>query len=107
MQGSKIDMNVKNGLFNSVGESEDGMIWENSIETYILSYVKHMNSASSMHDAGDPKPVPWDTQRDGVRRELGGVSGWGDTCVPVADSCQCMARAITVLLSNYPPIKIN
>ena len=25
---------------DSVGEDEGGMIWENSIETYILSYVK-------------------------------------------------------------------
>ena len=31
---------VKNGLLDSVGEGEGGMIWENSIETYILPYVK-------------------------------------------------------------------
>jgi len=38
------------------------------------------------------------TQRDGVGREVEG----GDTCSPMADSCQCMAKPI-----NYPPIKIN
>ena len=25
----------------------------------------------------------------------------------MADSCQCMAKTITILSSNYPPIKIN
>ena len=40
MQGSKTDTDVKNRLLDSVGEGEGGMIWENSIETCILSYVK-------------------------------------------------------------------
>ena len=31
---------VKNRLLDSVGEGEGVMIWENSIETCILSYVK-------------------------------------------------------------------
>ena len=35
MQDSKIDTGVKNRLLDSVGEGEGGMIWENSIETYI------------------------------------------------------------------------
>ena len=35
MQGSKGDINVKNGLLDSVGEGKSGMIWEN-----ILLYVK-------------------------------------------------------------------
>ena len=30
----------KNRLLDSVGEGEGGMIWENSIETCILLYVK-------------------------------------------------------------------
>ena len=30
-----------------------------------------------------------------------------DTCIPVANSCWCMANIITILQSNYPPIKIN
>ena len=34
------ETDVKNGLLDSVGESEGGMIWENSIETCILPYVK-------------------------------------------------------------------
>ena len=46
-------------LLDYVGENEGGMIWENSIETRILPYVKQMTSASSMHEA---KPVLWDNQ---------------------------------------------
>ena len=40
MQDSKRDTDVKNRLLDSVGEGEGGMIWANSIETCILSYVK-------------------------------------------------------------------
>ena len=40
MRDSKRDTDVKNRFLDSVGESEGGMIWENSIETYILPYVK-------------------------------------------------------------------
>ena len=40
MRDSKRDTDVKNRLLDSVREGEDGMIWENSIETCILSYVK-------------------------------------------------------------------
>ena len=31
----------------------------------------------------------------------------GNTCTPMAGSCQCMAKTTTILLSNWPPIKIN
>ena len=37
MQDSKRDTDVKSRLLNSVGEGESGTIWENSIETGILS----------------------------------------------------------------------
>ena len=40
MQSSKRDTDVKKRLLDSVGEGEGGMIWENNIETCILSYVK-------------------------------------------------------------------
>ena len=36
----KRDTDVKNSLLDSVGEGEGEMIWENNIETCILSYVK-------------------------------------------------------------------
>ena len=40
MRDSKRDTDVKNRLLDSVGEGEGGMIWENGIETYIISYVR-------------------------------------------------------------------
>jgi len=41
-----------------------------------------------MHEAGHPKPVLWDNP-EGQGEEGGGRwgSGWGDICIPVADSC--------------------
>ena len=35
---------------DSVGEGEGGKIWENGIETCILSYVKCIAIPGSMHD---------------------------------------------------------
>ena len=43
---------TKNRLLDSVGESKGGMIWENSIETCILPYVKYITSPSSVHEKG-------------------------------------------------------
>ena len=40
MRDSERDTGVKNRLLDSVGEGKGGMIWENSIETRVLSYVK-------------------------------------------------------------------
>ena len=45
---------------DSVEEGEGGMIWENGIETCILSYVKWIASPGSMHDTGCSGLVPWD-----------------------------------------------
>ena len=37
---------------DSVGEGEGGKIWENGIETCIISYMKRVASPGSMHDTG-------------------------------------------------------
>ena len=37
------------------------------------------------------------TLRDGMGREVGGGFGIGDTCTPMADSCQCLAKTTIVL----------
>jgi len=37
------------------------------------------------------------TQRDGMGREVGGRVRMGNTCTPMADSCQCMAKITTIL----------
>ena len=41
-------------------EGEGGMIWENGIETCILSYVKEFASSGSMHGIGCLGLVYWD-----------------------------------------------
>ena len=45
---------------DSVGEGGDGMIWENGIETCIISYTKWVASPGSMHDTGCLGLVHWD-----------------------------------------------
>ena len=50
----------RHNLLDSVGEGEGGMIWENGIETCILSYVKWIASPGSMHDTGCLGLVHWD-----------------------------------------------
>ena len=61
-----------------MGEEEGGMIWENGIETCILSYVKQSASPGSMHETGHSGPVHWDDPEgyDG-EGDGRGVSGWG------------------------------
>ena len=56
---------------DSVGEGEGGIIWENGIETCILSYVKRITSPGSMHDTGCSGLVHWDDP-EGWYREGGG-----------------------------------
>ena len=43
-----------------MGEGEGGMIWENGIETCIISYMKRVSSPGLMHDAGCLGLVHWD-----------------------------------------------
>ena len=60
MQDSKRDTDVQNTLLDSVGEGEGGIIWENGIETCILSYVKQITNPGSMHEMGCSGLVHWD-----------------------------------------------
>ena len=64
-------------LLDSVGEGEGGMICENGIEIYIISYMKQVASPGSMHDTGCLGPVHWDDPvgwcgEGGGRRVQGG-----------------------------------
>ena len=52
MRDSRRDIDVQNGLLDSVGEGEGGMIWENGIETCILSGKKQIASLCSIQDTG-------------------------------------------------------
>ena len=45
---------------DSVGEGEGGKIWENGIETCIISYVKRITSPGSMPDIGCSGLMHWD-----------------------------------------------
>ena len=60
MQDSKRDTDVKNSLLDSVEEGKGGMIWENSIETCVLSYVKQIASPGSMNETGCSGLMHWD-----------------------------------------------
>ena len=55
-----------------VGEGEGGMVWENGIETCILSHVKRIASPGLMHETGCSGLCTGMTQRDGTGREVGG-----------------------------------
>ena len=46
--------------FGLLGKDEGGMIWENGIETCIISYMKRVTSPGSMHDIGCLGLVHWD-----------------------------------------------
>ena len=50
MQDSKKDTDVYSGLLDSEGEGKGGMIWENGIETCILSSKNRIASLCSMQD---------------------------------------------------------
>ena len=50
---------------DSVGEGESGKIWENGIETCIISCMKRAASPGSMHDTGCLGLVHWDNPERG------------------------------------------
>ena len=75
MRDSKRDTDMKNRLLDSVGEGEGGMIWDNSIETCILPYVKQMTSPSLMQKIGHLNLVHWDNP-EGWDGEGGGRGAW-------------------------------
>ena len=61
-----------------MGEDEGGMIWENGIETCIISYMKQITSPNLMLGAsalGQPRGMVWGGRWDGG-------SGWGTRVHP-------------------------
>ena len=77
-----------------MGEGEGGMIWENGTERCILSYVKKIASPGWMHETSAQGWCTGMTLRDGMGREVGGGFRMGNTCTPVVDPCQCMAKPL-------------
>ena len=105
MRDSKRDTDVQNRLLDPVGEGEGGMIWENGIETYTISYMKQIASPGSMHDTGCLGLVHWDDP-EGWYGEGGGEGfRMGNTCIPVEDSCRCMAKPIQYCKVNNLRLK--
>ena len=108
MRDSKRDTDVLNSLLDSVGEGEGGMIWKNGIETCKLSYVKRITSPGLMHEKGCSglvhwdDPEAWDGEGDGR-----GVQDGGNTCTPMANSCQCMAKPIQYYKVKNKQIKLK
>ena len=72
-----------------MGEGEGGTIWENGIETCIISYVKQITSPGSMHNTGCLGLVHWDDPEGWYGEGSGGGGGsrMGSMCIPVADLC--------------------
>ena len=83
---------------DTVGKGEGGMIWENGIETCKLSYVKRIASPGLMHETGCLGLVHWDDP-EGWDGEGGGFR-MGNTCTPMADSCQCVVKTIQYCTEN-------
>ena len=69
---------------DSVGEGEGGEIWENGIETCIISCMKRVTSPGSMHDTGRLGLVHRDYPEGGYGE--GGGFRMENTGIPVADS---------------------
>ena len=77
MRDSKRDTDVQNSLLDSVGEGEGGMIWENGIETCIISYKKRITSLGLMQDIGCLWLVHWDDPEGWYEEGRGwGVQDW-------------------------------
>ena len=67
-------------VFWTLGEGERGIIWENGIETCIISYKKRIASPGSMHDTGCLGLEHWDDPEGWYGREEGGGLRMGSTC---------------------------
>ena len=80
-----------------MGEGEGVMISENSIVTCRSSYVKQIASPGLMHETGCSGLVHWDDAEGWDGEGGGGGFRMGNTCTPMADLCQCMAKPTTIL----------
>ena len=70
-----------------MGEEEGGMIWENGIETCIISHMKRIANPGSMHDTGCLGLVHWDNP-EGWDGEGGGRRVQdGEQVYTMVDSC--------------------
>ena len=66
-----------------------------------------MTSGSSVHEAGHPKPVLWDNPEGWVGEGEGVVQDGGDTCAPMADSCECMSKIFPLQYWKVINLQLN
>ena len=78
--GSRVMTNLDSILKSRDSLEEGGLIWENGIETCIISYMKRVASPGSMHDTGCLGLCTGMTQRDGMGRDERGGFRMGNTC---------------------------
>ena len=65
-----------------MGEGEGGMIWENGIETCVISYKEQITSPGLMHDTGCLGLMHWDDPEGWYGEGGGRSSGWGTRVHP-------------------------
>ena len=83
-----------------MGEGEGGMIWENGIETCIISYKKQIASLGSMQDTGCLGLVHWDDPET-LYGEGGGKGVQdGDHVYPCSIFMLMYGKTNTILSSN-------
>ena len=82
-----------------MGEEEGGMIWENGIETCIISYMKRITSPGSMHDTGCSGLVHWD-DLEGWDGEGGGRGVQDGECVCTHGIFMLVYGKTTTVLSS-------
>ena len=83
-----------------MGEGEGGMIWENGIETCIISYKKWISSPGLMQDTGCLGLVHWDDP-EGWDRDGGGRGGQDGEYVHTCGEFMLMyGKTNTILYSN-------
>ena len=85
------------GTFGLCGRRRGCDVLREQHQTCILSSVKQITSPGWMHETSAQGWCTGKTQRDGMEREVGGGIRMGNTYQPMADSCQCMAKATTIL----------
>ena len=78
---------------------------ERSTEIYTLPYVKQI--ASGRYGVSQGAYLVFCDNLEGWNVVGGGreAQEGGNKCIPIADSCCCMAETNTTLWGNYPPIK--
>ena len=97
MWDSTRDTDIKNRLLDSVAEGEGGMIWEDSIETCILSYVKWIPVQVWCMTLGAQGWCTGMTQRDG----MGTLSILvASVCIPSSGIAGSYGSSISSFLRN-------